>query len=457
MKKLVIVFMLFALPLYGQNTLIIPDVELPMHAEMQSVIVSGSGRTMEEAIRNALTVAVERVAGTLLTSETYVKNGELIYEQISRVPMSYVLSYETLTYKGQSSDGYRVSIEAQVAKRKLADKLNSLNMAVLEVADSAEAHSQLLASISDYSNKIENIRRAFRRNFGDINSLFSINIRDVHFYTADVKDGLLPVSIIFNVAIDWQKYEARRAAIAKVLVEDIGAVETKAVAQYTFLNRDTPFNEFNYMAIPSEQAQDYRLMLMRKQGSGYVFDAYDMRDLSEDMRKFAYIDGIDGRELIDGLWDDFVHVTFKDDAGAVIFEDFVIMMTKEFGLRGAQDIPQTGLSIVWESETPMYDRTFELNEHGKDLQAMLHCAMIYEENGGYCVLFERGEHLPAYDSKLIMPFFNFRLEAEGNFIYSRLFTNNLTFEYTANIPQEQAMRIRDIFVETVDIPQGAVR
>lgn len=107
------------------------------HAEepekTEKVVATGYGVNADKARENAVRNAVEQVIGTYVTSDTIVKNSQLVKDEILSFSGGYVKETWIISQK-QDNDGLSVvQIEATVVSTKLRRKLESLNIATKQV------------------------------------------------------------------------------------------------------------------------------------------------------------------------------------------------------------------------------------------------------------------------------------------------------------------------------------
>lgn len=107
------------------------------HAEepekTEKVVATGYGVNADKAKENAIRNAVEQVIGTYVTSDTIVKNSQLVKDEILSFSGGYVKETRVISQK-QDNDGLSVvQIEATVVSTKLKRKLESLNVATKQV------------------------------------------------------------------------------------------------------------------------------------------------------------------------------------------------------------------------------------------------------------------------------------------------------------------------------------
>lgn len=113
-------------------------------AEGAAAIIGGDkGIARDHALSDALRKAVEQGVGTLLKSETQVKDFQLIYDRISTKASGYVSSYRVLDEQ-VTGDLYRVTVRAVV---KMADLENDVS-GILNLIE-AQGRPRLMILIRD--------------------------------------------------------------------------------------------------------------------------------------------------------------------------------------------------------------------------------------------------------------------------------------------------------------------
>ena len=113
-------------------------------AELQTAIARGIGSTSDAALKDALNQAVQQVVGSLVSSEAFVKNDELIKEQVLTYSDGFVQKYEVLKpAKIHSSGLVEITIKAFVAQKKLQKRLESVNILKVKVEGAQNIWAQL--------------------------------------------------------------------------------------------------------------------------------------------------------------------------------------------------------------------------------------------------------------------------------------------------------------------------
>ncbi len=108
--------------------------------DIQEVLVDGYGSIFQgekligrdAAIKDALRNAVEQVVGTMIDSQTKVKNFQVISDEIYSKSQGYVEKYEIIAEGAEDSNTYKVQIKALVSKTGIKDKLMALKVLLVQ-------------------------------------------------------------------------------------------------------------------------------------------------------------------------------------------------------------------------------------------------------------------------------------------------------------------------------------
>lgn len=128
-----IVILIFAVSFYFKTSVTHADAEegVTVETEGTSPILNDDKLAAEQmAVTDALRKAVDQVVGTLIASETDVKNYELIQDTIKARTSGYVSHQEVL--KGWVEDGYyKVLVRATVKQDALKQSVDALKLTLL--------------------------------------------------------------------------------------------------------------------------------------------------------------------------------------------------------------------------------------------------------------------------------------------------------------------------------------
>jgi hypothetical protein len=119
MKQLFLILALaFSLNAYSQD---IKNVTL---------VVSGQGKTQEEAKQNALRSAIEQAFGTFISSKTEILNDDIVKDEIVSVANGSIQNFEIISETQIPNDGYSSSLKATVSVTKLTSYVESKGIAI---------------------------------------------------------------------------------------------------------------------------------------------------------------------------------------------------------------------------------------------------------------------------------------------------------------------------------------
>lgn len=90
-----------------------------------TLVVSGQGKTQEEAKQNALRSAIEQAFGTFISSKTEILNDSLVNDEIVSITNGNVKSYEVLDQLKISENRYNITLKALVSVDNLFNFLKS--------------------------------------------------------------------------------------------------------------------------------------------------------------------------------------------------------------------------------------------------------------------------------------------------------------------------------------------
>lgn len=109
-----------------------PEQKSPPDGEDKDVtlVVSGQGRTIDEARQNALRSAIEQTFGTFISSNTTILNDSLVKDEIVSVSSGNIKNYETISEVQIPDGGYASTLRATVSVSKLTSFCESKGVTV---------------------------------------------------------------------------------------------------------------------------------------------------------------------------------------------------------------------------------------------------------------------------------------------------------------------------------------
>lgn len=95
-----------------------------------TLVVSGQGKSINEARTVALRSAIEQAFGVFVSSKTEILNNDLITENISTISNGNIQKFSVLDQTSFNNEYYSVTLRAEVSLNKLATFLNQNGMSV---------------------------------------------------------------------------------------------------------------------------------------------------------------------------------------------------------------------------------------------------------------------------------------------------------------------------------------
>lgn len=120
---------------YIKNILILITLLISVRVTAQedkivTLVVSGQGKTAEEAKQIALRSAIEQAFGAFISSNTEILNDSLIRDEVVSISNGNIQKFEILSEIEVPNNGYAVSLSAVVSVTKLTSFANKQNIAI---------------------------------------------------------------------------------------------------------------------------------------------------------------------------------------------------------------------------------------------------------------------------------------------------------------------------------------
>lgn len=185
--------------------------------EVVSVEVEGVGSDRDTALRVAWDKAVRSVVGTIVDSETLVRNDQLIADEILTYSNGFIASYDLLREWTDAENRVHVRLDAKVARGKVSSRLTELHVTEGDV-DSGSLRAQLSSKTKKAKEGRARLERALRP-----------FIRASYIRAGDpiidnvAANGRLAVTV--PLSFDNEAYQAALEKLEAVLIE-VGATET---------------------------------------------------------------------------------------------------------------------------------------------------------------------------------------------------------------------------------------
>lgn len=95
-----------------------------------TLVVSGSGKTQDEAKQNALRSAIEQAFGTFISSKTEILNDSLVKDEIVSVASGNIRKFNIISAVKVSDDNFNIVLNATVSVTKLTSFAQSKGVAI---------------------------------------------------------------------------------------------------------------------------------------------------------------------------------------------------------------------------------------------------------------------------------------------------------------------------------------
>jgi uncharacterized protein len=194
----------------------------PASSDEQSTTVilvsSGVGATPEEAIKNALSNAVEQAVGLIVDAETIVKNEQIIRDQLLTYSNAYVGKYQELAREIKADGLVMVRIKAEVEKKVLAEKLAPMTVKAAPV-EGKNLFAQAVTQVKEEKDAGAILRKLFQDFPGSVLEAKPYGQPRIISKT----DSEVTVGVTVRFAVDPERYgqwvTASKAHLSKIALE----------------------------------------------------------------------------------------------------------------------------------------------------------------------------------------------------------------------------------------------
>lgn len=116
------------------SSIILTTNVLANEIETKKVISTGVGLTESEALKDTTRNAVQQVVGSYILSDTYVKNSQLIKDEILINSNGFVKGFKIISQTKEASGLVKIEAEVEVEPGNVTKRLGELNIALKDVA-----------------------------------------------------------------------------------------------------------------------------------------------------------------------------------------------------------------------------------------------------------------------------------------------------------------------------------
>jgi len=244
---------------------------------LQHVVAEGVGRTTDEAQKDAWRNAVSLVVGTMVDTETLVRNDKLISDQVLTFGQGYIQRSSMLS-QTESGGLYRVKIEAWVKKTEIKTKLTAIQVIRIE-ADGGS----IAAEIETRQHLGRNASGIFLKAIAPFLSAQHIKVVRVTQGQIDVRADGASIEYLVELGIDDAIFQKLREGLVEVLEtvarpmpQDVPP-DTIRDAPHTFRDLARELVSFphgsGYAKVARERAADVGVIIQNGgELSGYLLD-----------------------------------------------------------------------------------------------------------------------------------------------------------------------------------------
>jgi hypothetical protein len=199
-----------------------------------TLVVSGQGKTLDEAKQNALRSAIEQAFGAFISSNTEILNDELVKDEIVSVSNGNIQKFEIISEVKIPNGGYATSLKATVSVSKLTSFVESKGV-VVEFKGSILA-ANVKQQMLNEQNEIKSIGNIVStcKEILDLSCDFSIVRGEPKQKNNDNNNWAVPISINVNFNKNIEQFN-------QYLLNSIEgiAMSNDEVSQYNQLGKKT--------------------------------------------------------------------------------------------------------------------------------------------------------------------------------------------------------------------------
>jgi hypothetical protein len=195
-------------------------------ATTQTIVVTGVGRTGQEALRDALQNAVRQVVGEVVDAETLVKDDELIHDTVLLYSHGLVKGHKELDQWERDGLIYK-TIRAEVERKQLSDTLKAKNIKVRDF-DGQQLYDQVVTELQRQKDGRRLVQATFKNYPSSV--LEATVVAEPH--VADKSEDRVTLAYTLVLDIDLDKYRAfleRALPVLDLMASRKGTVTLRAV------------------------------------------------------------------------------------------------------------------------------------------------------------------------------------------------------------------------------------
>ena len=254
-------------------------------AKTKVIIASGYGINEEKALKNAYKSAIQQFVGVVVDSETQLKNGELIKDNILTASSGFIKEYEKLSTSNENGL-YEVKIKALVKSQKIFETMKSLNIATVSLTNASNIQARVATKAISKKEAGVLLKKRFDELLSSegLKDIISLEIKDVEVMEDNESNGKVPVKITYTISIDEKVY-ADKIQQLEQLFENLGAKLHKRVDLPDF----GPANASGYTEFKTKNPRRMSIynnncfFIVKKYGQAYKTDIWEFPGCYKDL------------------------------------------------------------------------------------------------------------------------------------------------------------------------------
>jgi len=245
-------------------------------SEYKDIIATGYGVSEKKATDNAFRSAIQQYVGVIIDSETQLKNGQLIKDNILTASNGYIQEYKVLSVTNEEGL-FEVEMKAVVKSQQLFKKIQALNINVITLNNTKDTQARIETKIK--SNKDVNIilfksMSEFISN-SSLSDMLNLKINSVNIKEDKAENGKVPVEINYSISIDYDVYENKIAKLENIF-NNVGAKLINRVDLPKISNAGKQINVKNKDKVRKFIInKENILFIIKKYGDGFKTDFWE--------------------------------------------------------------------------------------------------------------------------------------------------------------------------------------
>ena len=197
--------------------------EAALAAATTEIIVTGVGLDPDKALKNALMNAVQQVVGAIIDAETFIKNEDIVKDQILTYSDGFVETFRKLDERKNDDGLIEVRIRAIVKRRQLVEKLKESKVTVAHI-DGGSLFGEITTQYQAEKGGAELLKHAIE---GLPVNLLSTTVIDKKPQIIEKNDSAVKARWFIEVKFDWNDYQTK---VLPRLKEALGAAAKRKSA-----------------------------------------------------------------------------------------------------------------------------------------------------------------------------------------------------------------------------------